>query len=1725
MRSIRGDEKKAKFRRFSLDGIRAVFANGQKYTFGDGYSPKETEAMVKPLQDAIDREKAVVPKHLIYVDSDPRLKSTQNPRGLLVANFRDEPSGGFQGVDRALSSGQNPKTVGAANGLVPNYATFNASSNLRGAPTTVLGGVASTGLLLSASEIAKLNKLFETLKKVNSLTRLDKVGDQILAFADNLDAVSKKKVEGSLGRSFPKNVNRIKDDLIAKYPGETTAESALRKSLTNLSDNSLSGVSNLPVDNTFARSRAFAVATARKALDKPSKNIDSVIDLSRASTLDDEFKTSVKREIAEGKNLSEAMKFAAAEWKKNGGTVEGLNAAILKNVRSLDRYETNLRTNQETAKRSSVVALAQERVSQGAILKPGSTLFKALTGNAEAEARQEHLQRIGKSESDVLTPQEQKSQDKLVNARVKQVEKRLASPPNFEKLLEKLDTQTGFFGNFTTSANRIVKSDKLTKEEAQVIRNQAITRAEERRTKFANAGIALSILAPTVGGFIPEGEGGTDRGKRLGAISGGLQGIGTGAALGSFVGPAGAAIGAGLGGIIGGFSGFISKAEISFEELSRSIQKVTADNQKLINSTNEYIRQQGSLEEAIRSNSKPEIIERIIKNQRQALSTLPVDEQKRVLSAGFQFDKLSNVAGGIADEVLKQDKRSSAVSSIFSFVANPNAKNRKDAVENFGEVDIGNDQSILRRLARGQDKNQLKVRGKSSLEADIKTFLDSTNLDDTERKNALNKLRTLSKDNPEEFQEFFRALGKRLDDSKKLIPLFDAVSRAAIVNADISKKLSKGARDLESNVKLAEVFQSSVGRLQDNIFSTVDRLGGVSENTQLDKASSFRLSATERDVSAANDNALIKTRAEFTRALADDSGDVSKALTATSFEEFAEILSKKNNEKLEAKLVDVVDELRVVQQNGKLLVTEAKVANALQQLELKAVQQAKLLSNAGFNPTTVSQFERLGVTERLAREGSRGRAVAANQGLEQIKTLDSLGLVRTDETFKRERTLQLSSARETLSQLLGGRLNESVGTSNEDLKNAATKLKDNGNSPSDVDLAKRSLDTIKLLDFNVQKERDALARGENANITDLVKAGGLSADTASIVGPLVKISANSESSTLILEDIRVLMAQQVVNRESTDAQFDLIAANAQFDAKVPFNPTALKNGALFTPQSTREEVKTKLNDIITENNKLVKADLPSKHAADIKKIKDEIAKRGGGIVDSSGVVGSGVDGGVANKVKKESAEATKSVEVLGDTITNTSTAQQSFFAGMKERFAQTKKDLNDLSSIGYAIAENLEDSLGNAFGDFATGAKSGKEAFRDFAVSVLGDASRLFAKQAVSGLIQSFGIALTRANGGEIPAFARGGMVPAMLTGGEYFFSPQRARELGPVLSKINNGALPRYANGGEIRHSGLIRGGSGMYDDVHAKVATGGYVVKKSSVEKYGVDYLDALAHGRSKKRFWGGLLTGALVGGGVGYATGGKKGAITGAIVGGIGGGLYQNYAQTGNVFSSAKGAGFMQFSPNAAGAVGPYTATPAQYAAATSPSAAGGMDWSKILGQFGASAALGIGSALLQPKEDVGKIWSDSDISRNRGIMEREESDMINARSKPAMLELNPQGGYSLVGFGEPATRRWANGGDVNIERGHGADLAPLARYADGGTVQSPSEYGSSSSESSPDVNINITINNEGGVSSSKSGSDKNDNSSKFAETLGKEMESTALRVIQREKRQGGLLYNSN
>ncbi len=116
-----------------------------------------------PLQAAVGREMAAgVPASQIYIDKNSSLKNAANPMGLMVANRRDEPAGGFQGISRARREGANPMTYGAAGGFVPNYAAGGSGPDL----SPYVGKTASQATAQIQQELdAILKKIRDEYKK------------------------------------------------------------------------------------------------------------------------------------------------------------------------------------------------------------------------------------------------------------------------------------------------------------------------------------------------------------------------------------------------------------------------------------------------------------------------------------------------------------------------------------------------------------------------------------------------------------------------------------------------------------------------------------------------------------------------------------------------------------------------------------------------------------------------------------------------------------------------------------------------------------------------------------------------------------------------------------------------------------------------------------------------------------------------------------------------------------------------------------------------------------------------------------------------------------------------------------------------------------------------------------------------------------------------------------------------------------------------------------------------------------------------------------------------------------------------------------------------------------------------------------------------------------------------------------------------------------------------
>ena len=148
------------------------------------------------LQAAIGREKAALKSQgsnaKVYIDQDSRLKGPRNPGGLLVANKRDEPRSGSQGVNRAIANRMDPKRHGAARGMIPNFASEEGG-----------GG--------SGFEQKDWDKLLAFLKL--SSPAAQKSALRIAGLIDNLDKLSDIKINPPTGDTFKEFAQIITDEI------------------------------------------------------------------------------------------------------------------------------------------------------------------------------------------------------------------------------------------------------------------------------------------------------------------------------------------------------------------------------------------------------------------------------------------------------------------------------------------------------------------------------------------------------------------------------------------------------------------------------------------------------------------------------------------------------------------------------------------------------------------------------------------------------------------------------------------------------------------------------------------------------------------------------------------------------------------------------------------------------------------------------------------------------------------------------------------------------------------------------------------------------------------------------------------------------------------------------------------------------------------------------------------------------------------------------------------------------------------------------------------------------------------------------------------------------------------------------------------------------------------------------------------------------------------------
>ena len=171
----------------------------------------------------------------------------------------------------------------------------------------------------------------------------------------------------------------------------------------------------------------------------------------------------------------------------------------------------------------------------------------------------------------------------------------------------------------------------------------------------------------------------------------------------------------------------------------------------------------------------------------------------------------------------------------------------------------------------------------------------------------------------------------------------------------------------------------------------------------------------------------------------------------------------------------------------------------------------------------------------------------------------------------------------------------------------------------------------------------------------------------------------------------------------------------------------------------------------------------------------------------------------------------------------------SFFDRFGDNAATTADKIN--KSFGN-LAENLQTGFEDAFGAFVDGTKTADQAFKDMLLSISQQIIKEQFSIGMRGLIGAFtgGGGFGSAGGGNGGGFL-GGIFNSIFGGG-----------------KAKGGLIKKYSGGG------YVDGGSGIRDDVPAMLTDGEYVLRKSAVNKYGIDALNMLNRGGMIKGYAGG-------------------------------------------------------------------------------------------------------------------------------------------------------------------------------------------------------------------------------------------------------------------------------
>jgi len=178
-------------------------------------------------------------------------------------------------------------------------------------------------------------------------------------------------------------------------------------------------------------------------------------------------------------------------------------------------------------------------------------------------------------------------------------------------------------------------------------------------------------------------------------------------------------------------------------------------------------------------------------------------------------------------------------------------------------------------------------------------------------------------------------------------------------------------------------------------------------------------------------------------------------------------------------------------------------------------------------------------------------------------------------------------------------------------------------------------------------------------------------------------------------------------------------------------------------------------------------------------------------------------------IRRETYAFGESISAAADALTENNIkfkkyGMKDFIRSMRSELTKTPQDFyRELDKLGRGVTQKLRTGLADVFYNALDGTKKLREGFKD----LFDEIGNMITKTLIQMAVDKFIFAPA---GLQAPQGAKGG--------------------------SVGRGRIGRYASGGPVV------GGSGVRDDVPAMLTRGEYVIKKSSVQKYGMDFLDKL-------------------------------------------------------------------------------------------------------------------------------------------------------------------------------------------------------------------------------------------------------------------------------------------